>query len=462
MVRFLLLALVFLVPFSYAANKNDDVLIIANSKAWKPFSFINDKGEPDGILIDYWKEFSRVTGTRVEFLLVDWKDSLDAVKDGRADLHAGLLWSRERDGYLDYSQPIITIDTQLFINHKRLNVDVSELLAGKHKFTLGAVEGGFEHSYAKDNYPQLTIKTFANNSYMVEAALEGNIDAFIADLQVANFYFHSTKAATQFASVQHLYSGVLRPAVAHNDRILLVQLAKGMIKISNETKNRLFSRWMYIETVYPSYLVPVLVIALLIAVFSYMVILRLAVRSKTRALEKANCELKYLSETDQLTGLSNRYHFYAQFSKRVSNSGTVCVMLFDIDDFKLINDTFGHQVGDVVIQAVGKAVNRITGKKHLIGRIGGEEFAVVCTNTNLEQATKLAECLCESVRELILFEDNKQVTVSLGCAYYHQSSEEISLSEADSLMYQAKAMGKDQFVLEQFQQVPVHPISQVG
>lgn len=450
MFRLLVIVLLMLSPVSiFAQEESGQTLVIANSKAWKPFSFINAQGSPDGILIDYWREYSQVTGTQIEFLLLDWNDSIEAVKDGRADFHAGLLWSIDRDEILDFSQPIMTIDTQLFVSQKLLTTDVNYLLSGDHEFKLGVVEGGFEHTYAKNNYPHVNLVVFHNNAELIEGAFEGEIDAFVADLQVANFYLHTPKSNRQFTSVKHLYSGVLRPAVAESNDALLLQLAKGMVKITDEAKQKVFSRWMYIETVYPNFLVPILLAIAVIAIISYMIVLRMAVRSKTHELELANKELKYLSQTDQLTGLSNRYHFYNQFSDRVSKGGKVCVMLFDIDDFKSINDTYGHQVGDVVIRAVGEAVSYVTEEQHLIGRIGGEEFAVVATRLTVEQAEDLAEQLCESVRQLVIFEDNRRVSVSLGCAYYHQSSEEISLSDADHLMYQAKAMGKDQVVLKE-------------
>ncbi len=457
MYRFLLLALVVWLPVTFAASESKrETLVIANSKAWKPFSFINQKGEPDGILVDYWREYSRVTGTPVRFLLLDWEESLQAVNDGRADVHSGLLWSLSRDEFLDYSQPIMTIDTQLFVSRDLLNVDMVELLSGKHPFLLGVVQGGFEHSFVKRNYPQINTVAYSNNAEMISAAFDGDIDAFVADLQVANFYFSTTQGTHQFSGVQHLYSGVLRPAVAEGNNALLLQLARGIAKINTEAKHRIFSRWMYIETVYPNYLVPTLSALAIIAIFSYLVLLRMTVRAKTRELELANRELKHLSETDQLTGLGNRYHFYSQFTQRVTRANTVCVMLLDIDDFKQINDTYGHQVGDAVIQAVGAKIKHIVEKHHLTGRIGGEEFAVVCSDFTVEQAKRLADTLCDSIRRLVIFDDGSKVTISLGCAYYLRSNQEISLSHADNLMYQAKANGKDQWNFKLIDGVPAN------
>ncbi|EGU34457.1 GGDEF family protein [Vibrio ichthyoenteri ATCC 700023] len=197
---------------------------------------------------------------------------------------------------------------------------------------------------------------------------------------------------------------------------------------------------------------PLIIILVVIAIVSYLIVLRMAVKAKTRQLEKANSELKLLSETDQLTGLSNRRHFYQEFSKTVAHSGPVTVLLFDIDDFKAINDTYGHQVGDIVIQQVGKAVKQVSQTPYLIGRIGGEEFAAVCRNITADEAIVFAEQLCESVRQLKLFDDGQAVTISLGCAYYTDSCESISLSEADGLMYQAKMKGKDQVVMQKIEQ----------
>ncbi|MCV5410014.1 transporter substrate-binding domain-containing protein, partial [Escherichia coli] len=85
-----------------------------NSKAWQPFSYINKSGQPDGLLIDLWREYARVTGQKIEFRLVDWQGSLDLLHEGKADVHAGLLWSPERDKLFDYGRPLAQLDSQLF------------------------------------------------------------------------------------------------------------------------------------------------------------------------------------------------------------------------------------------------------------------------------------------------------------------------------------------------------------
>ncbi|MCV5276009.1 transporter substrate-binding domain-containing protein, partial [Escherichia coli] len=85
-------------------------------------------GEPKGILIDFWREYAERNHVRVEFLLLDWEESLRAVKEGRADVHAGLIYSEARDKYLDFGAVIMPIQTKLYVNKDMLAVDIKGVL----------------------------------------------------------------------------------------------------------------------------------------------------------------------------------------------------------------------------------------------------------------------------------------------------------------------------------------------
>lgn len=437
--------LLFLTSFASASNKQ--TLIVTNSKAWKPFSYINEEGEPAGILVDYWNEYGLKNNQNIEFLLLDWNDSLEAVRSGRADVHSGLLWSETRESFLDYNAPIMSIDTQLYISSRLMGSDVSLFLRGEHDHLVGVVKGAYEEEFTRLHFPNLNIISFRNNERMIDAAFAGEIDAFVADLQVANFYLHTTKGLNKFIGIRHLYSGNLRPAVSEGNLALQNHLSHGLKLISNEDKQRILGRWMYINTVYPDYLLPLAILMILLAGVAYIFILRFSVNAKTRELAKANQELRVLSETDPLTELSNRRHFVEEFQQRLVAPESIAVMIFDIDDFKVINDNFGHEVGDTVIRQVADAVRTVIKKDHLFGRIGGEEFALVVSGHSLGQVTTIAHKVCHSVRSVVI--EDKAISVSLGCAYYPLTSFNITLSDADHLMYQAKSLGKDRAVIQQ-------------
>ncbi|KOO15462.1 diguanylate cyclase [Vibrio xuii] len=451
MKRILVSFFIFMCATVYAQPPESKHLIVANSKAWKPFSFINSDGEPDGILIDYWNYYGEKNGVEIEFLLLDWQSSLDAVSDGRADIHAGLLWSENRESFLDYAPIIMSIDTQLYISQELIGIDLDEFTFGKHDYVVGVVSGGYEEEFTRLHFPELKLQNFANNQEMIDAAFSGGIDGFVADLQVANFYLYSRKEPKRFVGVRHLYSGDLMAAVKEGNSALQKQITEAMNQLDTKDTEKIFNRWMYVNTVYPEYLTHLIVGGILLVCGTYIFVLRISVKRKTHALEQANKKLKKLSETDQMTGISNRRHFFIELKERLKQPGSIVVMIFDIDDFKNINDSHGHKAGDRVIRSVVCATSNVVSHRHLFARIGGEEFAVVANNLSYEGAVALAENICTSIRGLKLVEDNvEKVTVSLGCAFYTTNEYDINLSTADHLMYQSKQSGKDKVTAQRY------------
>ncbi|WP_394251486.1 diguanylate cyclase [Vibrio profundi] len=454
LIVFSIISLLAMLASSVAHAKSEDskTLIIANSKAWKPFSYIDEKGEPNGILIDLWKEYSRRTGVDVEFKLTDWNESLMLVKNGQADAHAGLLWSAPRDEFLDYSDTLLTIDTHLFMVQDYIGTDLNYFLAGDEGKSIGVVEGGYEQYFAEQNFPNLQLDMFVNNEQMFNAALKGKLTAFIADTQVANFYLYTSKAEVQIAPVMFLYSGDLKVAVAEGNQALLESIDTGFSSLSRKDREQILSKWMHIKTVYPPYFVPSLILVVFGIIFIYAIQLKRTVKERTLELEKANRELVRVVNTDELTGVSNRRHFFKQITNLDIGVASVTVMVFDIDDFKQINDNFGHNVGDIVIQAVASRAANSLDYKHLFARIGGEEFAVVSFGLSCEQAQLRAQGICDAISERPVKCRNRyiQTSVSLGCAYYEMQPEVVLLNDADHLMYESKKSGKNQITLQRY------------
>jgi len=170
-------------------------------------------------------------------------------------------------------------------------------------------------------------------------------------------------------------------------------------------------------------------------------------------MKERNQQLLHRSRTDALTGVSNRAAFDERLlselerARRMQSPLTLC--LLDIDHFKKFNDTYGHQVGDQVLQAVAKALDDAIRKMDFVGRYGGEEFAVIAPECNLAKAFALAERLREAVEE-IKFEAAGQklrVTTSVGVAFAlwpgcERNSAEL-IKAADIKLYEAKHAGRN-------------------
>ncbi len=154
-----------------------------------------------------------------------------------------------------------------------------------------------------------------------------------------------------------------------------------------------------------------------------------------------------LSRRDSLTNLRNRRAFdykLEEFVGQPRDDQTACLILFDIDHFKKINDQYGHQVGDQLLVKMGEAVKQRIRKSDRIYRIGGEEFAIILARSSLESAVKVAENVRLLVQKTQLVEEG-MVTISLGVAAYQTGESKLSWVErCDNALYLAKGAGRNQ------------------
>lgn len=174
-------------------------------------------------------------------------------------------------------------------------------------------------------------------------------------------------------------------------------------------------------------------------------------------LEIKSLELERLSNTDVLTGLYNRRYFDESFGKEWKRSGRnqnmISIILFDIDHFKDVNDTFGHQAGDEYLQQTAAVLNSVFKRDYdVVARYGGEEFIVLLPGINAEQARLLAEKVKQKIASLILDYQGKKVgtTISAGIMSLvpdFNSNSDSMISCADKALYAAKEAGRNSVII---------------
>ena len=155
--------------------------------------------------------------------------------------------------------------------------------------------------------------------------------------------------------------------------------------------------------------------------------------------------------TDPLTGAFNRRHLDAQLGQRVASAATTAateaLLVIDIDHFKRINDSHGHEVGDAVLRQVVNAVQARKRRNDLLFRLGGEEFVLLLPGATLAQAQQIAEDLCQRLAQAELL-PGEPVTVSIGVsALQPGQTAEAWVKRADAALYQAKRGGRNRVVL---------------
>ncbi len=174
---------------------------------------------------------------------------------------------------------------------------------------------------------------------------------------------------------------------------------------------------------------------------------------QVEALQSTLQNVRVEALTDGLTGLANRKHFDEALLSRLSEEQVsragLCLLLCDIDHFKRVNDTWGHQVGDQVIRYVASVLRHHAGGDCLAARYGGEEFAVLMPRTALTSAEAVAKSICRDVRAKTLSRKSTgevlgSVTISIGIAIHRRAEPaESFVGRADACLYQSKRAGRD-------------------
>ncbi len=166
---------------------------------------------------------------------------------------------------------------------------------------------------------------------------------------------------------------------------------------------------------------------------------------------KTLAELQPLAMTDQLTGLYNRHHFTSAGTKLLQlwqrHKTSFCLILFDVDDFKRVNDHYGHPAGDYALQSIADISLHLVREIDTVARIGGEEFAILLPATDLAGALQTAERLRRHVEVCTFqFEETRfNLTISLGVAELDASLSGMPalIKAADQALYRAKAAGRN-------------------
>ncbi|MCP4136966.1 MAG: diguanylate cyclase [bacterium] len=164
-------------------------------------------------------------------------------------------------------------------------------------------------------------------------------------------------------------------------------------------------------------------------------------------LKKKNSILEEMVITDSLTELYNHNYIIERLSQELSRDNrypdTVSIIMFDIDHFKNINDTYGHQTGDEVLVKISSTLKESLRDSDIIGRYGGEEFLVILPKTDAENGFRTAEKIRQAIEDLSWREEGLQTTISGGMCTRSDEDVIALIKKADGLLYKAKENGRN-------------------
>ena len=169
--------------------------------------------------------------------------------------------------------------------------------------------------------------------------------------------------------------------------------------------------------------------------------------SRVQAMNEA-AQARELAETDALTGLANRRRVMVELDQLLvdarSNDGTLALVIFDIDHFKSVNDSYGHPAGDSVLRRVAQIALAQAREGDVVGRVGGEEFVWIVPGAQAESARVMTERLRQAIAQSSAVDGVPPVTISLGYTAFQPSDTSLSMfARADGALYDAKHSGRN-------------------
>ena len=442
--------------------KNKKVINLGTNKEWPPIEFFDVLGSYSGIASGYLRILEEKLN--IEFKIVKddyWHKMISKIKNKKIDMFLAIEKTPNRDTYMNFTKPYLKFPTVIVTRDDVAYIKNLRQLSNKKV----AVEKGFftqELLHKKNNKIELITtnttkealkKVYDGSAYAYVGALP-NIGHLIKELKYTNLKINgetSFKTELSFAT---------RKDLPQLDKIV----EKVLNNITEKEHDEIYYKWInisYAKTFdYQIIIISAFFIILILLVFYYRnqsLEKELKVKNEVEEelknlntlLEHNNTKLKEISELDSLTKIANRRKIDSFLEAEIDRSGRfnlpLSIIMIDIDLFKKVNDTYGHKVGDEVLKKLAEILSSSIRKYDLVGRWGGEEFLIICPNSDIKQsfilAQKIKDRICEYKFEIM---HNKNITVSCGLAQYKNNGTlDNFINKADKELYNAKNKGRN-------------------
>lgn len=407
---------------------------------WMPFERINEEGRHEGIAADLIQLVAQRVGLKIELHPVrSWQESLEASKAGVCQIISFLNQTPEREQWLIFTAPIFYDPNVIITREEHRYIGDLKGLSGE---SVALLRGTMVEERIRREYPNLRPILTDSETEAVKRVSERQADLTIRSLIVAA---HAIRKEGLFnlkiAGHVPEFTNQLRIGVLKKEEVLRDILDQGVKTLTPQEREAISNRHVAIQVQqgFDSRLV-----WRILAGSALVLLVSLFWIRKLRAL---NRKLERLSITDRLTDLYNRLKLdlvlEAEILRATRSGHAFGVILLDIDHFKRINDQHGHPTGDLVLVELARLLRAGTRATDAVGRWGGEEFLVVCADTDGAGAAKLAETLRQTIQDH-RFPVVQRLSASFGVTAFApgDSAREI-VSRADAALYLAKTAGRN-------------------
>lgn len=427
--------------------KQHPVIRIGVDRAYAPVEFVNEQGQYSGITPEFLDFISQRTGLEfVPSLHLKWPEVLAEFKAHRQDVLPAVIETEERKAYMNFTQAYLKFPMVVATRDGVPYIANFNQLRSK---TIAVVKNYAAHEKLHSVFPDVALKLVDNAKEGLEAVANGDVFGYVDNVAVIGYHIKKYGLTNLQISGEMPFHANIAMGVRQDWPELLSIFQKVLQQIPKPRYVEMTNSWLQInykkEYSWTQLLLILAPVLLLLAVFIFF---NRKLRHTQDELRASNEKLSVLSVTDHLTGIYNRQYLDQVLDAEVERvdryHSKLSLVMMDLDDFKRVNDTCGHLVGDEVLVKSVETIHHLVRKTDTFGRWGGEEFILICPETDLHQASQLAEKVRAAI-ETTEFSQDIRLTFSLGVAQYH-AGESVNecVDRADRNLYRAKRNGKNQ------------------
>ncbi len=227
---------------SGASTDSPATLVIAAGQDSPPYYYVDYLGRPRGWLIDLWELWSRKTGQAISFKTAPFGETIELLKRGEADIHAGLFYSDERSRSMQFVMPVVEVSTHYFHHRDIHGVNSLEDL---RPYRIGVIKGDYALEHLKENLPGATLALYSSNNELFDAVEKGDIKVFVKDTAIAVSMLADRGLLYEYAYPQEspLYTRHFMAAVRPGNDLLAARIMEGMRLITHEESALIDRKW---------------------------------------------------------------------------------------------------------------------------------------------------------------------------------------------------------------------------
>jgi len=424
--------------------QNPDIRV-AVKNAWMPIEFKLESERHRGVSVDYLNAISKLLN--VSFTIVDFPEES---QPEAVDLISGMIGNQTvYPEYRTLNQPFLVVPFAIYVNHNQqqaLQVDSLDALKDKR---VAVFKHGFLSSRISENYPDIKL-VYVNIADEAFQLLEtGSVDAYVGNELVVDYHisvhrmsFVKKVGATPFSSSVYM--------AVHKDHAELASIIEKALLVIGQNNPKILNNWQLPDVQNSNSLRLVAVVVVMIFSVGLFKLFRLSQNIKRHKVESQE-QIWHQANYDHLTNLPNRHLLQNRLEQAMARADRsklpVGLLFIDLDNFKHVNDTSGHSVGDILLTEAARRIARCVRHDDTVARFGGDEFMVVMSDVrNVEVLERTCQKILNELQQpFSIHKDTFFISASIGVTFYPNDGgtfEEL-LSHADQAMYEAKKNGKE-------------------